>query len=444
MYKFTVILTLKPLMMKKAIYLLTLLLSSFMFSQSTFEIQEDMKWTRNWTSFDPNNESYNEADEIISNIIDTDLTLDGNKTYLMTGNVYVTNNATLTIEPGTLIRCESRPSSTLIVTQGAKLIAEGTIRLPIIFTSNKPLRARRAGDWGGIVVIGSGKTNSPSNVGFIEGNHNKMHSMYGSSDETNEEDETTRISYLRIEYAGQKINTNQSSNGLSLYALGSKSIINNVMVSYSGDDSFEFFGGTCNLNNLISYKSKDDDFDFTLGFKGTLKDIMAIRHPFISDLSGSYAIEIDGFDKDKGVISQEDFSDVQIVNASLINLSDKSNYQHTTAAISSNNLAKLKFSESRISGFSNVVKFDKSFKSYSIIEKSFNISNSLCNVYDKNVISNHEGITTQVASGVLKYNMFTKKFTSVKDLFENPLDNKNPEFVLKSKKDNYAILQQIN
>lgn len=430
--------------MKKAIYLLTLLLSSYMFSQSTFEIQEDMKWTRSWTSFDPNNESYNEADEIISNIIDTDLTLEGNKTYLMTGHVYVTNNATLTIEPGTVIRCESRPSSSLIVTQGAKLIAEGTIRLPIIFTSNKPLKARRAGDWGGITIIGSGKINSPSQVGFLESNNNKMYGRYGSNDEANKDEETARISYVRIEYAGQKINASMASNGLSLYALGSKSIINNVMVSYSGDDSFEFYGGACNLNNLISYKAKDDDFDFTLGFKGTLKDIMAIRHPFISDLSGSYAIEIDGFDKNKGVISQEDFSDVQIVNALLINLSDKSNYQHTTAAISSNNLAKLKFSESRISGFSNVVKFDESFKSFSTIEKSFNITNSLCNVYDKNVISNYQGITTQVASGVLKYNMFTKKFTSVKDLFENPLDNKNPEFVLKSKNDNYAILQQIN
>lgn len=430
--------------MKKAIYLLTLLLSSYMFSQSTFEIQEDMKWTRSWTSFDPNNESYNEADEIISNIIDTDLTLEGSKTYLMTGHVYVTNNATLTIEPGTVIRCESRPSSSLIVTQGAKLIAEGTIRLPIIFTSNKPLKARRAGDWGGITIIGSGKINSPSQVGFLESNNNKMYGRYGSNDEANKDEETARISYVRIEYAGQKINASKAFNSLSLYSLGSKSIINNVMVSYSGDDSFEFYGGACNLNNLISYKAKDDDFDFTLGFKGTLKDIMAIRHPFISDLSGSYAIEIDGFDKNKGVISQEDFSDVQIVNALLINLSDKSNYQHTTAAISSNNLAKLKFSESRISGFSNVVKFDESYKSFSTIEKSFNITNSLCNVYDKNVISNYQGITTQVASGVLKYNMFTKKFTSVKDLFENPLDNKNPEFVLKSKNDNYAILQQIN
>lgn len=430
--------------MKKAIYLLTLLLSSYMFSQSTFEIQEDMKWTRSWTSFDPNNESYNEADEIISNIIDTDLTLEGSKTYLMTGHVYVTNNATLTIEPGTVIRCESRPSSSLIVTQGAKLIAEGTIRLPIIFTSNKPLKARRAGDWGGITIIGSGKMNSPSQVGFLESNNNKMYGRYGSNDEANKDEETARISYMRIEYAGQKINASKAFNSLSLYSLGSKSIINNVMVSYSGDDSFEFYGGACNLNNLISYKARDDDFDFTLGFKGTLKDIMAIRHPFISDLSGSYAIEIDGFDKNKGVISQEDFSDVQIVNALLINLSDKSNYQHTTSAISSNNLAKLKFSESRISGFSNVVKFDESFKSFSTIEKSFNITNSLCNVYDKNVISNYQGITTQVASGVLKYNMFTKKFTSVKDLFENPLDNKNPEFVLKSKNDNYAILQQID
>lgn len=434
---------LKPQIMKKAIYLLVLLISCPVISQTMFKIQEDMQWTRSWTNFDPNAEPYSEPNAIISNIIDTDLTLDGNSTYLMAGNVYVTNNAVLTIEPGTVIRCESKSTSTLIVTKGAKLVAEGTMRLPIVFTSDKPSKARRPGNWGGIVIIGSGKTNAPSGVGFIDGNHNKNYSMYGSNEENNDE-ETTRMSYVRIEYAGKKINSSESSNGLSLYTLGSKSVINNVMVSYSGNDSFQFFGGACQLNNLISYKSKDDDYDFTQGFKGTLKDIMAIRHPFISDLSGSYAIEIDGFDTDKGVLSEEDFSDVEIINASLINLSDASNYQHTTAAISSNNLAKLKFGESRISGFANVVRFDKSYKTFSTIEKSFIITNSLCNVHDKNVISNHEGLTSQMANSVLKYNMFTTKFASVKDLFKNPLDNKHPDFILKSDKSSYALLEQIN
>lgn len=426
--------------MKNILLLFVLIVTCNVQAQEKFETPNGIKWTRNWTSFDPNNEPYSESEEILSGVIDTDITLDGNTTYLMSGNVYVTNNATLTIEPGAVIRCETTSITNLIVTKGAKLIAEGNMGRPIVFTSNKPVKARRAGDWGGITIIGAGKINTPSKIGFIDGEHSRNYGVYGGAEAV--EEETTRLSYVRIEYAGQNISGSKSSNGLSLYALGNKSVINNVMISYSADDSFEFFGGSCNLQNLISFKAKDDDFDFILGFKGTLKDIMALRHPFISDLSGSYAIEIDGFNKDKGMLSKDDITDVEIINASLINLSDKSNYQHTTAAISANNMGKIKFSESRISGFSNVVKFDKTYKSYEDVEKSFTITNSLCNVYDKNVISNHKDLTTQVASRVLHYNMFTKKFTSVKDLFVNPLDSKHPKFGLKGNQDSsYALMQ---
>ena len=429
-------------MVKKLMCIVTLsvALMGSVNAQQKFETPNGIKWTKNWTSFDPNNEPYSESEEIISSIIDTDMTLDGDTTYLMSGKVYVTNNATLTIMPGAVIRCESSSYTGLVVTKGSKLIAEGTIGQPIVFTSNKPVKARRAGDWGGISIIGSGVINSPSGIGFIGGDHDKNRGVYGGKIDTANE-ETTRMSYVRIEYAGQNYNSKHAANGLSLYALGSKSIINNVMISYSADDSFEFYGGSANVNNLISFKCKDDDFDFTLGFKGTLKDIMALRHPFISDLSGSYAIEIDGFDAKQGVLSNDNLSNVEIINASLINLSDKSNYQHTTAAISANNLGKVKFSESRISGFSNVVKFDKTYTSYTDVENSFVITNSLCNVYDKNVISSHDNLTTQVASRVLHYNMFTKKFTSVKDLFINPLDHKHPKFGLKGNEDSYALMQ---
>jgi len=145
--------------MKNTLLLLALILTCYLHAQEKFETPDGIKWTRNWTSFDPNNEPYGESEEIISNIIDTDMTLDGNTTYLMSGNVYITNDATLTIEPGAVIRCETTSKTNLIVTKGAKLIAEGNMGRPIVFTSNKPVKARRAGDWGGITIIGSGKIN---------------------------------------------------------------------------------------------------------------------------------------------------------------------------------------------------------------------------------------------------------------------------------------------
>jgi hypothetical protein len=215
------------------------------------------------------------------------------------------------------------------------------------------------------------------------------------------------------------------------------------MVSYSADDAFEFYGGVLNASKLISYKTKDDDFDMNLGYYGELTDIMAVRHPFISHTSGSHTIEIDGFDTTKGMISDKYLSSVTIKNAILINLSDDTNYQHTTAAISSNNLAKLKLINSKISGFANVAKFDASYESYTDIKSSFNIDSSLCNIHGKHIIAKHKNINAHptASNAILKNNMFTTSFTSVGDLFERPLDAKNPKFTLKETKGSYAMMQ---
>ncbi len=54
----------------------------------------------------------------------------------MTNIVYVSNNATLTIEPGTVIRGDYETCGTLVITKGAKIIAEGIETDPIVYTSN--------------------------------------------------------------------------------------------------------------------------------------------------------------------------------------------------------------------------------------------------------------------------------------------------------------------
>jgi hypothetical protein len=43
---------------------------------------------------------------------------------LIQGNVYVTNNAVLTIEPGTIIG-DFETKGTLVITKGASIIADG-------------------------------------------------------------------------------------------------------------------------------------------------------------------------------------------------------------------------------------------------------------------------------------------------------------------------------
>ncbi|WP_062056429.1 hypothetical protein [Aquimarina longa] len=422
-------------MKSKTLSLIIFLLVSFISFSQTKTNSNQMKWTKTWTNFAPNNEDYPKPEEKLPTIIDRDLYLRNDVTYLLSGNVYVTDNTILTIQEGTIIRCDAENTASLIITKGSKLIAKGSKGFPIVFTSNKPKKSRKSGDWGGIVIIGSGKINSPAMSKIIEGNFLPQYSSYGG----NKEDElTTIMTYVRIEFAGKKINQSKELNGLSLYSLGSNSIISNIMVSFSADDSFECFGGSANMSNLVSYKAKDDDYDFTLGYQGELNTILAIRHPYISDTSGSYAIETDGYDKKEGFVNIQSVSSIRIKNATLVNLSNHSNYQHTTAAISSKNLAKIALTNMRISGFANIVKFDKTYQSIEDLQKYFSLENSIFNVHNKTVITQYN--TEIKTDQLLKYNMYTNHFRSVDDVFTDPFNEKNPKFTLKES-ENYTVMQ---
>ncbi|MBL0129052.1 MAG: T9SS C-terminal target domain-containing protein, partial [Flavobacteriales bacterium] len=54
---------------------------------------------------------------------------------------------------------------------------------------------------------------------------------------------------------------------LTLGAVGRGTTIDHVQVSYSGDDSYEWFGGTVNAKNLIAFRGQDDDFDQDFGWR---------------------------------------------------------------------------------------------------------------------------------------------------------------------------------
>ena len=72
---------------------------------------------------------------ILEGRITANLTLKCQYTYKLRGLVYVTNGAILTIEPGTKIVGELNKNGALIITRGAKIIADGTADKPIVFTS---------------------------------------------------------------------------------------------------------------------------------------------------------------------------------------------------------------------------------------------------------------------------------------------------------------------
>ena len=405
----------------------------FAYSQSLHS--DEMRWTKGWTNFEPNNTTYPEAEQKIANTITSNTYLSNDAVYLLSGDVYVTNNATLTIQEGTIIRCDSENPANLIITKGSKLIAAGSKAYPIVFTSNKAKKSRNNGDWGGIIIAGNGKVNTVSGSSIIEGNINPQYSIYGGQDN---EEETTILRYVRIEFAGNASKKGHEEGGLALFGVGNNSIIENIMVSYSGQDSFKWRGGTSIMKNLVSFKAHDDDFDIAQGFKGTFNHIISVRHPYISSPSGSYAVEIDGYDAHLGYARPDDLTDVTLSNASLITLSNKTNYQHTSAAIYAKNTALIYITSSHISGFSDVVKLDKSFSSLALVNQHFNMDNSFFNIHNKGVVSAKEIVNK---ADVLKYNRFTKTFKSVDELFLDPLNKATPKFSLKKSLNNYMVVQ---
>ncbi|MHA6246478.1 T9SS C-terminal target domain-containing protein [Pontibacter sp. CAU 1760] len=230
---------------------------------------------------------------VISGATEENFTLNANTKYLLRGFVYVKEGATLTIEPGTVIMGEKSTKGTLIIERGARIMAQGTASKPIVFTSAQPAGSRAAGDWGGIIILG----NAPVNLGAgarIEGGVDRE---YGGADAA---DNSGTLQYVRIEYPGIAFQPDNEINGLTMGGVGSGTTIDYVQVSYSGDDSFEWFGGTVNAKHLIAYKTVDDMFDTDNGYSGKLQFLVGISDPNVADASGSNGFESDNDSQGSG------------------------------------------------------------------------------------------------------------------------------------------------
>lgn len=221
--------------------------------------------------------------------ITSNTTWTADKFYLLKSYVYVTNGATLTIEPGTIIKGDKDSKGTLIIERGAKIMAVGTKELPIVFTSNQDQGDRSYGDWGGVILCGSAPTNWTAGEATVEGG---PRSKYGG---TNPNDNSGELRYVRIEFGGIAFSPNNEVNGLTLCGVGDGTKIDYVQVSYSGDDAYEFFGGTVNAKHLVAVGTWDDDFDTDVKFNGKVQYGFVLRDETAADVSGSKAFESDSY-----------------------------------------------------------------------------------------------------------------------------------------------------
>lgn len=207
-------------------------------------------------------------------------------TYSLKGWVYVKNGASVTFEPGTIIKGEKDTKASLIIEPGSKIFAQGTAAEPIVFTSAQAKGNRKPGDWGGLIICGYAKNNNGTPLA-IEGGPTTKHGG------DNDNDNSGILSYVRVEFAGSVFEENQEINGVTFGSVGRATKVDHVQVSYSNDDSFEWFGGSVNAKYLIAYHGWDDDFDTDNGFSGKLQYLLAVRNPKIADTSLSNGFESD-------------------------------------------------------------------------------------------------------------------------------------------------------
>jgi hypothetical protein len=305
-------------------------------AQSSFKLKETSfvgaigaeaggDWTKGWTNFDPKNATYGAATDTTTlngmvkglplvgeKEITGTLTLDATKVYLLKGLVIVRSGGKLVIPAGTVIRAiadlTSSPKNyaSIIVERGGKIEVNGTETSPVVITSNKAVGQRERGDWGGLVLAGKAFHNlldgTANNNVQMEGFNNVTFdsglAKFGGTDPT---DNSGIVKYLRLEFGGLAFELNKEINGLTLGAVGSATELHHIQVSFSNDDSFEWFGGSVNSSNLIAWKGTDDDFDTDNGYSGLSQFGIAVRDSSYFD--GTYALTTgastsEGFESD--------------------------------------------------------------------------------------------------------------------------------------------------
>ena len=222
---------------------------------------------------------------------------------------------TLTIEPGAIIAFETRRDF-LIVNRGSQIIARGTSRAPITFTSisdvedtlpttvDDPTGARAVQQWGGIVVNGFGVSNkctydgNRGEAGFAlaagtecsidaEGSEGDDESWYGGA---NDDDDSGVLEYVVVKHTGAEVANGDELNGISFGGVGRGTVIKNLQVYSTYDDGIEMFGGSVDVDGLVALYVRDDSIDIDEGYNGTISNAIVIQQ----ENDGDHCIEADG------------------------------------------------------------------------------------------------------------------------------------------------------
>ena len=247
---------------------------------------------------------------VVSENISVDTEWASDKVYQLGGRITVLDGATLTIQPGTIIKGEAGTganATALLIARGGKLMAEGTADAPIIFTSvadeimpeditnglfvSPNLASDVNGLWGGVIVCGKAPISASNDAGTdvaeiqIEGiPTSDQNGLYGG---TVADDNSGVLSYISVRHGGTNIGSGNEINGISFGGVGTGTNVSNIEIVGNQDDGIEWYGGTVECTNILTWNVGDDGLDTDMSWDGTLDNFIIIT-------AAGHAFELDG------------------------------------------------------------------------------------------------------------------------------------------------------
>jgi hypothetical protein len=283
------------------------------------------------------------------------------------------------------------------------------------------------------VILGDAPTNKLGNVGSYNLDLDPVLTTYGGN---NAASNSGIMRFVRIEFAGKKVKGDGTFNGLTIAGVGNKTILENVMVSYSGGDSFAFFGGDVTAAQFVSYKSINDDYKFTQGAQCRLFNSLAVRSSYLSsNKDGSRCMEVKSYEKK----NETDFTkkSTLVVASNMTMLNDSENIKAdiqaglVKEAIYIGENASVEMKRSVVSGFNPAVLIDSktvindaSLKKIKFEEMFFNLCNG--NIFTE-YNTNNEDLENWYGNSLF-FNVYSQ--TDNKEMFVDIFNPKKPDFRL--------------
>ena len=214
--------------------------------------------------------------------IATDVVWTADNTYYLNNQAFVKDGVTLTIEAGTEILgrydanySADNPAPCLVVEQGGKVMAQGTVDAPITFRSelseDDPNYGNGRGLWGGLIINGRAPIANEGGTAAVEG---LTGVLYGGSDP---DDNSGVLRYVRVWNGGSSIAPDNEINGITLAGVGRGTTVEYCEVALNLDDGFEMFGGTVDLKYCSAVSVGDDAFDTDAGYQGRGQFLLVVR-----------------------------------------------------------------------------------------------------------------------------------------------------------------------